>query len=62
MSGKDFSVWSMYSIDPNKILRFEHWAEGLTVYIRKGDKEIAINGDEMKRVIKSLPKTFGGTY
>jgi len=56
---KDFNV---YSIQQKQEELYTYWYEGLTVVIEKNGVEMVLTGEEMRQVIKVLPKTFGGRY
>ena len=56
--GYSFSV-ARYSIINEKPC---HWSNGLSVTIEKNGVTITLNGEEMKQVINTLPRTIGGSY
>lgn len=58
---KDFNVYT-YSVAKEGGPSYVHWAEGLNMVIRKGDKTIELNSEEIQQVVKALPRTLGGTY
>lgn len=39
-----------------------HWSEGLKMVIEKDGVVIKLEGEEIKKLVGSLPRTFGGTY
>lgn len=39
-----------------------HWSDGLSMYITKNGSTIKLEPDEIFQLVKSLPRTFGGTY
>ena len=39
-----------------------HWSEGLKMVIEKDGAVIKLEGEEIKKLVGSLPRTFGGTY
>ena len=41
---------------------FGHWSEGLNMVIKKDGVSIKLNGDELKQLVASLPRTMGGSY
>lgn len=41
---------------------YSHWSEGLKMVIEKNGVVIKLEGEEIKKVIGSLPRTFGGSY
>ena len=57
----DFNVFCFgeTSIDTNT---FVHWSEGLTMYITKDNVTMKLNSDEIEILVKSLPRTIGGSY
>ena len=59
---KEFSVCTLYSFNPDKDPMYSHWSEGLSMYITKNGTTIVLNSDEIKELVKSLPRTIGGGY
>jgi hypothetical protein len=57
----DFNVFCFgeNSIDMNT---YTHWSEGLTMYITKDNVTMKLNSDEIEILVKSLPRTIGGSY
>jgi len=51
-----------YTIDTGNMPTYCHWSEGLKMVMEKDGVVMELEGDEIKKVIKSLPRTFGGTY
>ena len=39
-----------------------HWSDGLKMYIEKDGKTIILNSDEIQELVKTLPRTLGGSY
>ena len=39
-----------------------HWSEGLKMVIEKDGVVIKLEGEEIEKIVRSLPRTFGGTY
>jgi len=39
-----------------------HWSEDLIMLVSKGDVTIKLVEDEIRQLVKSLPRTFGGSY
>lgn len=39
-----------------------HWSEGLKMVIEKDGVVIKLDGEEIKKLVGSLPRTFGGVY
>lgn len=57
-----FTVYT-YSIYSNDDLnKYVHWSEGLTMIIEKDGIRIQLTSKEIKELVQSLPKTFGGSY
>jgi hypothetical protein len=46
----------------NKDVKYCHWSEGLHMVIVKDGVTIELNGEEVQQIVKSLPRTLGGTY
>lgn len=57
---KLFRVFT-YTIDKNEN-SFQHWAKGLNMLIIKDEVTITLNEEEIKKLVTSLPRTFGGEY
>lgn len=57
-----FSVcsYSMFDMEDND--KWIHWAKGLKIVISKNGVTIKIEEDEIKQLVKCLPRTFGGSY
>ena len=58
---KSFSVFA-YTVVTEDMSMYCHWSEGLNMVIEKDGVEIKLNGEELKQVVASLPRTFGGSY
>ena len=58
---QSFSVYA-YTIVTEDMSTYCHWSEGLNMVIEKDGVEIKLNGDELRQVVASLPRTFGGSY
>jgi hypothetical protein len=56
----NFEVFCLQTITEDKM--YTHWSEGLSMYIVKDGTTIKLNSEEVKQLVKSLPKTIGGTY
>jgi hypothetical protein len=39
-----------------------HWSEGLKMVIEKDGVTIKLEGEEIHKLVKSLPRTIGGVY
>jgi hypothetical protein len=42
--------------------KYCHWSEGLKMVISKKGVTIKLNSDEIQELVKSLPRTIGGSY
>ena len=58
---QSFSVYS-YTIITEDMPTYCHWSEGLNMIIEKNGVSIKLNGDELKQLAASLPRTIGGSY
>lgn len=58
----DFTAYTYEVFDKDDKRMFVHWADGLKMIIRKGDVFISLNSEEIQKLVKALPKTFGGSY
>ena len=56
-----FSVFAYTIITEDKPM-YCHWSKGLNMVIEKDGVEIKLNGEELKHVVASLPRTIGGGY
>lgn len=56
-----FSVGT-YSIINKNTPKYCHWSEGLKMVIIKNGITIKLNSDEIQELVKSLPRTIGGSY
>ena len=61
LENKKFSVYTLEEIDVNGPT-WVHWSHGLTMYIEKDGVVMKLNSDEIEQLVKSLPRTIGGTY
>jgi len=57
----EFSVVS-YTTRPEGASVYCHWAEGLSMILSKGRKTMELNGEEIQQIVRSLPRTIGGSY
>lgn len=39
-----------------------HWSEGLKMVIEKDGVIIKLEGEEIEKIVRSLPRTIGGVY
>ena len=51
-----------YTITTEDMADWCHWSEGLKMVIEKDGVVMKLEGEEIKKIVKSLPRTFGGTY
>ena len=51
-----------YTIVTDDMPRCCHWSEGLKMVIEKDGVVIKLEGKEIEDIVRSLPRTFGGTY
>ena len=60
ISETSFNVTTYSLLDENTI--YCHWSEGLNMIIEKNGVTIKLNSEEIQQIVKSLPRTFGGSY
>ena len=58
---KIFNVYS-YTLYDSSGQTFCHWSKGLNMVIEKDGVTIKLNGEELQQLVKTLPRTFGGSY
>ena len=58
---QNFSVYS-YTIVTEDMPTYCHWSEGFNMVIEKDGVSIKLNGDELKQLVATLPRTMGGSY
>jgi hypothetical protein len=46
----------------DKDVKYSHWSEGLNMIIEKNGVVIKLNSEEIQQIVKSLPRTIGGSY
>ena len=51
-----------YTIVTDDMPSYCHWSEWLKMVIEKDGVVIKLEGEEIEKLVKSLPRTFGGTY
>ena len=56
-----FDVYTLTKMQKDN-LKWSHWSKGLTMYIEKNGISIKLESDEIQQLVKTLPRTFGGTY
>lgn len=42
--------------------KWSHWSEGLEMFIEKDGISLKLNSEEIQQLVKTLPRTFGGSY
>jgi hypothetical protein len=42
--------------------KYCHWSEGLHMIIEKNGVILKLNSQEIQQIVKSLPRTIGGSY
>ena len=57
-----FSVHSYSLIDMDNADKWVHLSKGLNMIINKNGVTIKLNEDEIKQLVKCLPRTLGGSY
>jgi hypothetical protein len=57
-----FSVHAYSLIDMDDADKWVHWSKGLKMVISKNGTTIKLEEDEIKQLVKCLPRTFGGSY
>ena len=57
-----FSVFSYSLIYDEDLDRYVHWSKGLKMVISKDGATIELGEEEIKQLVKCLPRTFGGKY
>ena len=57
-----FSVYTYSIINLNDSRQWVHWSKGLKMMINKNGTTIYLEEDEIEELVKSLPRTFGGSY
>jgi hypothetical protein len=57
-----FSVYTFTSSGDSKEKMYTHWSNGLSMFITKNGVTIELDPDEIKQIVKSLPRTIGGSY
>ena len=55
-----FDVTTYSLLDKN--VKYCHWSEGLNMIIEKNGVTITLNSEEIQQIVKSLPRTVGGSY
>jgi len=60
-SALNFSVHTYSIIDEDGPV-YVHWSEGLKMIIVKDGVTLKLNSEEIKQLVKALPRTLGGSY
>lgn len=55
-----FSVHSYSLLDKSN--KVSHWSDGLNMIITKDNVTIELTEDEIRQLVATLPRTFGGSY
>ena len=58
---KPFSVHT-YTIVKEGGPMYVHWSEGLKIIIIKDGITMKLNSEEIEQLVKTLPRTIGGSY
>lgn len=56
-----FNVFTMTKTDKDAPL-YSHWSEGLSMFITKNGVTIELDSDEIQQLMRSMPRTVGGSY
>lgn len=56
-----FSVCTLTKMTDTKS-KYTHWSDGLEMYIQKDGKSIKLDSEEIEELVKTLPRTIGGSY
>ena len=51
-----------YTLSKQGDIGYCHWSEGLKMVIEKDGIVMKLEGEEIEKIVRSLPRTFGGTY
>lgn len=57
-----FSVHTYSIVDMDDADKWVHWSKGLKMIIDKNGVTIKLEEDEIKQLVKCLPRTFGCSY
>ncbi len=57
----NFTVYTVTKIT-EAMPTYCHWADGLSMYIKKDGFVLILNSDEIRQLVKALPRTMGGSY
>jgi hypothetical protein len=51
-----------YILSEGEPEKYVPWSKGFRLIITKDDKTISLNEEEIKELVKQLPRTIGGKY
>ncbi|MFA5753517.1 MAG: hypothetical protein WC910_10660 [Bacteroidales bacterium] len=51
-----------YSIEEDGVSGYCDWSEGLNMIIVKDGVTLTLNGEEIRQLVRCLPRTLGRTY
>ena len=57
-----FNVFTIAPVYDTEEHKYTNWKFKLKMFITKNDVTIELNEDEIEELVKSLPRTIGGTY
>jgi len=57
-----FLVYTFDEITEENAPTYTHWTDGLTMVVEKNGVKIELVGDEIEKLVKTLPRTFGEQY
>jgi hypothetical protein len=57
-----FNVYTYSHHEVEEGVRYCHWSKGITMVIQKDGVEMVLNEDEVRQLVKVLPRTVGGSY
>lgn len=55
-----FNVTTYSLLD--KDIKYCHWSKGLKMIIEKNGVRIQLESEEIEQIVKSLPRTIGGSF
>jgi len=59
--GSGFKVETYALINPDGF-EYIHWSRGLKMFLKKDGVVMNLEGEEIVKIVRSLPKTVGGIY
>jgi len=60
MEDNNFSVYTYAPVSTNST--YSSWGHELKMIIEKNGVSLCLNEDEIRQLVKSLPRTIGGSY